>query len=90
MVGLAYDYTEGPASEWFRDFLERNSSPSWKDMDLGINGHFGSHTSMTEGARALLGMKQKQEKSIAVLVSQVSALVKVAYTDLTKRGESVV
>lgn len=37
---------------------------------MEINGQFGSHSSMTETARALVGVKQKREESIEALAGR--------------------
>lgn len=37
MVSLAYNYTEGPASDWFGKFFERNFKPKCKQKLQGIS-----------------------------------------------------
>lgn len=59
MIGLAYDYSEELASEWFGDYLGKNSSPSWKELERKINDQFGSHSSITGAARTLVSVRQK-------------------------------
>lgn len=71
MISLGYDYSEGPTSEWFGDYLEKNSSPSWKKLETEINGQFGGYSNMTEASRALVGFSQKRVESIVALVGQV-------------------
>lgn len=58
---------KGQPVSGFGDYLERNSSPSWKNVESEICGQFGSHSSMIKTARALVGIWQKWEESIAVL-----------------------
>lgn len=71
---------ERPASEWFGDYLEKNSNPSWKELETEINGQFGRYSNMTKASRALVDVRQKREESVAALVGRVSALAKVSYS----------
>ena len=89
MIRMAYDYTEGTASEWLGE-LEGKSNLSWKDVELEMKGHFGSYISMTNVPWELVEIRQKQEESIAALAGRLSILVELAYTDPTRRRDSVV
>ena len=52
-----------------------------------IQRHFGSHSSRTEAARALVGMRQIDGETIAFLKGRMSLLTKVAYVDTDKRND---
>ena len=88
MISLAYDSTEGAASEWIGEYLVKyKAQATWKMFEHNNQKHFGSHSNRTEAARALERIRQIDGEKIAPLEGRMSVLTKVAYLGTDRRND---
>ena len=89
-MNLAYDYSDGVVSEYIGLYLDDNPRSNWGDLLEQLTNQYSDYTSVTDAARALIKIKQREGETLSELASRVLGLVKVAYKDTVQReGEAV-
>ena len=90
LVDLAYDFTDGIASEWIGEYLVNHPDVTSAELFQQLNAQFGEVANSTEAARDLITMKQIQEETLAELANRIIKLAKVAYPDAEHRQSHAV
>jgi len=85
LVALAYDFTDGIASEWIGEYMDDHPDVSSAELFQQLNAQFGEIANVTEAARALIRIKQNQGETLAELVNRMMKLARIAYHDSEHR-----
>ena len=85
LVALAYDFTDGIASEWIGEYLNDHLDIYSAELFQQLNAKFRETANSTEAAQAVIRMKQKQGETLAELANRMMKLARIAYQDAGHR-----